>query len=129
MLLVTVMVIVEAVGVTVCEIAPFIRKDLPAPQFPAKLVTVAVTLFAAVLNTNPDGALKIIVPKPISAVTPSVSTGPVREVNVPPVVSAEIADPPVAVVIVTAAKTVLAIKTAANITKTAANKIKICRTA
>jgi len=90
-------VMVLDVGVTVCEPAPFISNLREALHpVPETSVLVAVTLFAVVLNTKPAGATKIIVPVPISAVAPSVIAGPVRAVYDPPVVSAEIADPPVA---------------------------------
>ena len=69
-------------------------------------VTKTVGATPPVSNINPDGAFKIIVPAPISAVTPSAITGPVKEVNAPPAVSAEIDVPPEAGVTVTAAKTV-----------------------
>ena len=63
----------------------------------------AVTLLVVVLKTNPDGTLNMIVPVLISPFAPSVRIGPVSEVKVPPVVSAEIAEPPVAGVTVAAA--------------------------
>ncbi len=99
-------VIVVCVGVTVCEAAAFISRGLAPVQFPAELVLVAVTLLVVVLKINPDGAFKIIVPVPISALAPSVMAGPVSVVNVPPVVSAEMAEPPVAGVAVAAANAV-----------------------
>jgi hypothetical protein len=52
---------------------------------------VAVTVTAdPVLNTNPEGAFRMIVPVALmSPVAPSSSTGPVNPVYVPPAVSAE----------------------------------------
>lgn len=107
-------VIVVAVGVTVCEVPPLIKSLLELLQpVPATSLLVAVTLLP-VLKLNPDGAFNIIVPVLISAVTPSVITGPVRAVYVPPVVSADMAEPPVATVTVTAALAIAADKTMAT---------------
>ena len=89
-------VIVLAVGVAVEELRV---RAVPAP---AVLVTVAVTV-EAVSNTNPEGAFNTIVPVPISLPALSSSTGPVNVVHVPPVLSAEMALPPVAAVMLTAA--------------------------
>lgn len=70
----------------------------------------AVTLFDVVSKLKPDGAFSMIVPVLMSlgVATFSVMTGPVSALNAPPVVSAEIAEPPVAGVSVTAAKAVSA---------------------
>ena len=92
----TVKVIVLAAGVAVEEVRV---RAVPAP---AILVTVAVTV-EAVSNTNPEGAFKMIVPVPISLPVLSSSTGPVNVVQVAPVLSAEMALPPVAAVMLTAA--------------------------
>ena len=72
-----------------------------------------VTLLAVVLNENPLGALRIIVPRPIFPVADSLRTGPVNAVYAPPVVSAEIEEPPVAAVTV-AAKTSIGSKNKTN---------------
>lgn len=100
------MVMVVWVGVTVCEVAPLICSGLDPPQLPLTLLRVAVTLLVVVLKTKPDGTFNMIVPVPISPVAPSVRIGPVSEVKVPPVVSAEIAEPPVAGVTVAAANVI-----------------------
>ena len=89
-------VIVPAAGVAVEEVR------VRAVPEPAILVTVAVTV-EAVSNTNPAGAFNTIVPVPISLPVLSSSTGPVNVVHVPPVLSAEMALPPVAAVMLTAA--------------------------
>ena len=85
-----------AAGVAVDE------DNVSAVPAPAVLVTVAVTV-EAVSNTNPEGAFNTIVPVPISLPVLSSSTGPVKVVHVPPVLSAEMALPPVAAVTATAA--------------------------
>jgi len=59
-------------------------------------VTFTLGAGALVSKTNPDGAFRIIVPSPIFPIAASVSVGPAKGVNVPPVVSAEIVLPPVA---------------------------------
>ena len=89
-------VIVLAVGVDVED------DKASAVPAPAILVTVAVTV-EAVSNTNPEGAFNTIVPVPISFPVLSSSSGPVKVVHVPPVLSAEMALPPVAAVMLTAA--------------------------
>lgn len=81
----------------------------PAPLPPPSQVISTVGAIPPVSKINPDGAFNIMVPVPISAVTPSEITGPVNEVYVPPVVSAEIADPPVEGVTVTAAFAIKAV--------------------
>jgi len=92
----TVKVIVLAAGVAVEEVRV---RAVPAP---AILVTVAVTV-EAVSNTNPEGAFNTIVPVPISLPVLSSSSGPVKVVHAAPVLSAEMAEPPVAAVMPTAA--------------------------
>jgi len=92
----TVKVIVLAVGVAVDD------DSVSAVPVPPIRVTVAVTV-EPVSNTNPDGAFNTIVPVPISLPVLSSSTGPVNVVHVPPVLSAEMALPPVAAVTATAA--------------------------
>ena len=62
---------------------------------PLARVTSIVTV-ALVSNSNPAGAVRIIVPFPISALADSVRTGPVKLVYVPPTVVEGIAVPPVA---------------------------------
>src|SRR4051812_7261711 len=91
---VTFMEIVVEVTVAVADVTVRIF------PLPLTFVTATVTL-APVLNANPDGALMIIVPVPISPTAASVSDGPVSAVQEPPVVSAEIAAPPVAAVTTT----------------------------
>ena len=61
--------------------------------------------FPEASKLKPVGAVNLIVPVPISPVEPSLITGPVKEVNVLPVVVAEIAEPPLAGVTVTLANT------------------------
>ena len=110
----TLIVMLEAVGVTVSDEAPgpvpsFMGLSPPPEQDP--LVTVAVTL-VPVSKAKPLGAFKmIVVPPPVTSPTaPSVMIDPVRAVNVPvPLllfVSAEIAEPPVAAVTVADANAV-----------------------
>ena len=84
----------------------------PGPVQLPELVLVAVTLLEVVSNTKPDGVFNIIVPIPISPSALSAIIGLVKVVYVPPVVSAEIAEPPVASVTVTpaAANAILDIK-------------------
>jgi hypothetical protein len=66
--------------------------------FPPSDATVAVTV-AALLNTNPEGALKTMVPTLLmSPLLASLQTGPVKVVQLPPAVSAEMLLPPVAAV-------------------------------
>lgn len=90
-------VIVLAVGVAVPD------ENLKQVPVPAVLVIVAVTA-AAVLNANPDGAFKMNVPLAgKSRYAPSRIEGPVSVVYPSPAVSADIAEPPVAGVTVTAA--------------------------
>jgi hypothetical protein len=91
----TVNVIVLAVGV-----AP----DADNTSFVPCPVTNAIT-FSLVLNSNPAGAVIIIVPAPTSPAAPSTITGPVNVVQEALHVSAEIAFPPVAAVMLTAALT------------------------
>jgi hypothetical protein len=63
--------------------------------------TITVT-DAPVLNWNPVGAVNMIEPVPIRPAPPlSVAIGPVRVVQEPAAVSAEMADPPVAAVMLT----------------------------
>src|SRR3989442_12850563 len=97
----TVNVIVLAVGVAVED------DKASRVRLTAILVTVAVTV-EAVSNTTPEGAFNTIVPVPISLPVLSSSTGPVNVVHVPPVLSAEMALPPVAAVTATAASAVSA---------------------
>src|SRR5690348_1791068 len=87
----TLIVIVVLVTVAVALVRA--RGLFPVP--PASLVTVAVTVLA-VLNTNPEGAFRILVPGVLtSRFAPSINTGPLKGVqDVLPVVSAEIALPP-----------------------------------
>ena len=92
----TVKVMVPDAGVAVVELK--VKQVL----FPAIFVMVAVTV-APVLNTNPDGAVMMMVPVLMSPFAPSVMVGPVRVVYVLPVVSALIEEPPVAAVTVTVA--------------------------
>jgi len=98
---VTVIVIVVAVGVTVWEVPPPTCKLVDDPL---AFVTVAVTELAAVENSKPAGAFRMMVPVPMSPTAPSVRTGPVRVVKAPvplvAFVSAEMALPPVAAVTV-----------------------------
>ena len=92
--MVTVMVVV--VGVTVED------DRVAFEPLPLAVVTATDTEFAVVLNSKPDGAVRIMVPTDIPAAFVSVITGPVKVVYapVPPVlaVSAEMALPPVATV-------------------------------
>jgi hypothetical protein len=70
-------------------------------------VTTAVTLLAEVLNTNPVGIFKVTLPFFMSPLAPSVTVGPVSDVNGPPTVFEGMALPPLAGVTVAAAKTLL----------------------
>lgn len=104
---------VEAVGVNVIVCAcPDVELEVliyaSTPPVPPLPVTVTVTEFAVVSNWKPDGAVRIIYPTGIPVLSVSVITGPVKVVNVPPVESADIAPPPVAVVTVAVAKAELA---------------------
>jgi len=76
-------------------------KRLPVPA--SSRETATVTEPAVVSNSNPAGAVRIMVPALISLFAPSSSTGPVKAIQVPPVVSAEMLEPPVAVVTVAVA--------------------------
>src|SRR5215831_15233502 len=69
--------------------------ELPLPDSRSILTVGAVP---PVSKINPLGAFKMIVPTPAFPFAFSEYVGPVRVVNVPPVVSAEIALPPVACV-------------------------------
>ena len=125
---------VDAVGATwmFCQVSVFVLElifvtvnvicvevmEVTAPVLPFAILlmlwvfvplpaTLMVTA-AAVLNTKPVGALRTMVPKPMSPALPSVTTGPVKVVQVPaaahPVaVSEGTAPPPVALVTVTLA--------------------------
>ena len=103
---VIVTVIVDAVRV-VAIVDPLGKSLKLFAEFAQLAVQVTRTVGAIppVSNTKPVGAFKIIVPVFISLPAFSAMTGPVSAVYVPPVVSAEIADPPVVGVSVTAAKT------------------------
>ncbi|HEX7408306.1 MAG TPA: hypothetical protein VF515_11740 [Candidatus Binatia bacterium] len=80
-LTVTVMVVVFSVAVES-------TKETVLP-LPLNFVIVTVTA-DPVLNTNPEGAFRMIVPLALmSPVAPSSSTGPVNPVYVPPAVAAE----------------------------------------
>ena len=93
----TVIVIVVEVGVTVEEVKASCCDPLDPPFFD----TVAVTEFAVVLKTKPEGAVKIIVPVLIVPAASSARVGPVSVVQgVLPAVSADMAPPPVAAVTV-----------------------------
>jgi hypothetical protein len=73
--------------------------NVSPPVDPLRYATAAVTM-AAGLNSNPEGAFKMIVPVLISLFAPSLIAGPVKEVYAPvpptPAVSTEILLPPVA---------------------------------
>ena len=108
LLVAAVIVIVNVVVVIVTAIVEPLARSLILRlsfPFPAVRVTKTVGDVPPVSKTNPDGTFSIIVPVPMSAVAPSEIIGPVKEVWEPPVVSAEIAEPPVADVTVTVAKT------------------------
>lgn len=99
-------VILPAAGVAVVDVKVKQAFD------PTSLVMVAVTV-CPVLNSNPLGALMMIVPLPaMSPVAPSVMVGPVSAVYEPPVLSALIVVPPVAGVIDTAASAVYGMRNA-----------------
>ena len=70
---------------------------------------IGLFIFDGEYTANSEGTFNIIVPVSISAVAPSEIIGPVSEVYVPPTVSAEIAEPPVAGVTVAVAKTFLGV--------------------
>jgi hypothetical protein len=76
------------------------------PPLPARRVTITVGAVPPVSKTKPAGALRTIVPVPITPVAVSLRTGPASDVNGPPTVSAEIAAPPVAGVTVATARKV-----------------------
>ena len=63
---------------------------------PANLVISTVGATPATSNIKPVGAFKIMVPVPTSPLVASSQIGPVNEVHIPPVLSAEMEDPPVA---------------------------------
>lgn len=101
-------VIVIVVDVTVAALesnARFVWFWPVQPPLPLLSATATVTA-TDVRNSKPLGAFRMIVPIPMSptALEPSVRTGPVRVVKVPPVVSAEIALPPVTAVTATVAE-------------------------
>jgi hypothetical protein len=81
-----------------------IAKTVP-PVVSPLIVTVGDV--EVVSHSKPDGAVKMIVPVGIAPLPDSVRTGPVKVVNVPLAVSAEIALPPVAAVTATVAANAL----------------------
>ena len=96
-----------AVSVTVFEVPwPDVVSEVFILAVVPPLVE-TVTEFTVVSNSKPVGAFKIMLPVDIPALSVSVITGPVKVVYapVPPVaaVSAEMAPPPVAVVMVAVA--------------------------
>jgi len=90
---VTVKVIVLAVGVAVAE------ETVKQLAEPAIRLIVTLTELTHVLNLNPVGAVKTIVPGCISLFTHSARLGPFNVVYAPPTESAEIAAPPPATVV------------------------------
>ena len=125
LLVAAVIVMVSWAVVTVTAIVePLLRSLMLRVLGPLPPMRVTKTVGAAppVSNSKPDGALRIMVPVPMSAVAPSDITGPVNEVKVPPVVSAEIAEPPVAEVTVAVARTF--VRTTNKPSKTIVAKIK-----
>ena len=103
--LVTVKVICEAVTeLTATEfpltIPLILRLALPPP---VRRVIKTVGAVPPMSNSKPVGAFKMIVPVPTSPEAASSYDGPVNDAKAPPVLSAEMADPPLAGVIDTAA--------------------------
>ncbi len=90
-------VIVELVTVAVLDVR---ISKVPLPASSLDLVTVTDE---AESNSNPEGAVRTIVPTLKSLLAPSLTIGPVNGTYAPPVVSADIVEPPVAGVTLTAA--------------------------
>ena len=88
----------EVIATEVPLATPLMLKLL-APE-PAVLVIKTVGAVPPISKMNPLGAFSMIVPVVTFALAPSEYTGPVKLVYDPPVLSAEIALPPVAVVTV-----------------------------
>src|SRR6266566_5426827 len=89
------------VKVSCVEVTEVMATEIPLPTalifcvlLPPLILTVGAT--PPVSNVQPLGTFKMIVPTPTLALMASEYTGPVRLVNAPPTVSAEIALPPVA---------------------------------
>ena len=103
LLLLEIVIFINApAGSTITVIVPLTDKlfiFLVLVTSPAVSLTVGIIPPAS--NTKPLGALSIIVPVPISPLVASPSIGPVRVVQAPPTLSAEIDPPPVAAVMVT----------------------------
>jgi hypothetical protein len=94
-------------------------------ELPPALATVAVTV-AAVLNSNPAGAVKIIVPVPISRLLFSVIAGPVSAVYAPvPAADVSAEKLVLTLVIVTLASARLALLARANRPRPASRNILI----
>lgn len=94
------------------------------PPFPPVRVMRTVGAVPPVSKMNPDGALRIIVPTPAFPLAPSEYTGPVSVTYAPPVLSAEIADPPVAGV--TDCAKLIAAGTAKSARHAKIRKAKVC---
>src|SRR6266566_763803 len=89
------------VKVSCVEVTEVMATEIPLPTalifcvlLPPLILTVGAT--PPVSNVQPLGTFKMIVPTPTLPLMASEYTGPVRLVNAPPTVSAEIALPPVA---------------------------------
>src|ERR1043166_1218646 len=93
-------VMVEPAPATVAlKVLPLVMPLMFCDGVPA-LVTSTVTVTPA-LNRKPLGAFKMMVPRPMLPGLASAAMGLVKVVHVPPVLSAEMAEPPVAAVTVT----------------------------
>src|ERR1051325_3272006 len=98
LLLVTVNVNWLAVTEVIATEAPLETPLILPEEPPEPVIRVIFTVGAVppVSNTNPAGALRMMVPLPPLRLAFSVQVGPIKLVNVPPTVSAEMALPPVA---------------------------------
>ncbi len=94
-----VLIVIVTVEPFAANVAPNVPLLVTPLMFPVP-VTFTVTV-AFVLNRKPLGAVKMIVPVPMSPELLSAATRPVKVVQEPPVLSAEMAEPPVAAVTVT----------------------------
>ena len=87
--------VMDVIAIAVLTATPLMFLE----EVPLPVVNNTVGAVPPVLNTKPLGAVKMMVPVPISPKAPSASVGPVNVVQVPLVaLSAEIALPPVAAV-------------------------------
>jgi hypothetical protein len=93
------MVTVKVLAATVTGIVLLLARSLMLREAVLPPFTFTVTV-ALVLKANPLGAVNIIVPVPIAPELLSVRTGPVRVVHALPALVAEMAEPPVAAVMV-----------------------------